>query len=86
MGCCSGDQDDPRAQQKRSQAIDRHLEEDSKQLRRECKILLLGNSNSGKSTIVKQMKIIHQNGYGVDELSLFRPTVSEMCLIALRRW
>ena len=29
-------------QKKRSQAIDRILDEDSKRLRRECKILLLG--------------------------------------------
>lgn len=29
-------------QKKRSQMIDRGLEEDSKKLRRECKILLLG--------------------------------------------
>ena len=29
-------------QKKKSQAIDRTLEEDSKKLRRECKILLLG--------------------------------------------
>ena len=29
-------------QRKRSQAIDRRLEEDSRRLRRECKILLLG--------------------------------------------
>ena len=31
-------------EKKRSQAIDRKLEEDSKRLRRECKILLLGMS------------------------------------------
>jgi len=31
-------------QKKKSQAIDRALEEDSKKLRRECKILLLGMS------------------------------------------
>jgi hypothetical protein len=30
------------AQKKKSQAIDKQLEEDSKKLRRECKILLLG--------------------------------------------
>lgn len=30
--------------------------------------LLLGSGESGKSTIVKQMKIIHQNGYSQDEL------------------
>lgn len=55
--------------------IDRTLEEDSKKLRRECKILLLGSGESGKSTIVKQMKIIHQNGYSVDELALYRHTI-----------
>jgi len=35
---------DDEGQKKKSQAIDRGLEEDSKKLRRECKILLLGTS------------------------------------------
>ena len=33
------------------------------------------SGESGKSTIVKQMKIIHQNGYSVDELALYRLTI-----------
>lgn len=33
-------------QKKRSQMIDRGLEEDSKKLRRECKILLLGKGDT----------------------------------------
>lgn len=52
MGCGSskevggggGGGDADTEQKKRSQAIDRKLEEDSKKLRRECKILLLGTS------------------------------------------
>lgn len=60
---------------KRSQQIDKALDEDSRRLRRECKILLLGSGESGKSTIVKQMKIIHQKGYSVDELALYRSTI-----------
>jgi guanine nucleotide-binding protein subunit alpha len=32
-------------QKKRSQEIDKKLEEDSRKLRRECKILLLGDQN-----------------------------------------
>lgn len=34
-----------------------------------------GSGESGKSTIVKQMKIIHQNGYSMDELALYRLTI-----------
>ncbi|KAH8804782.1 G protein alpha subunit [Xylogone sp. PMI_703] len=75
MGSCMSSNQEDVEQKKRSQMIDRKLEEDSKKLRRECKILLLGSGESGKSTIVKQMKIIHQNGYTVDELALYRLTI-----------
>ena len=38
----------------------------------EVKLLLLGSAECGKSTVLKQMKIIHQNGYTVDELMCYR--------------
>ena len=34
-----------------------------------------GSGESGKSTIVKQMKLIYQNGYSRDEMMLFRLTI-----------
>ncbi|KAL9120176.1 MAG: hypothetical protein Q9187_003267 [Circinaria calcarea] len=73
--CLSSENSDGVEQRKRSRMIDAKLEEDSRRLRKECKILLLGSGESGKSTIVKQMKIIHQNGYTVDELALYRLTI-----------
>jgi guanine nucleotide-binding protein G(i) subunit alpha len=75
MGGCMSTNQEEMEQKKKSQAIDRVLEEDSKRLRKECKILLLGSGESGKSTIVKQMKIIHLKGYSEDELYNYRPTV-----------
>lgn len=42
MGACMSHNKEDEEQKKRSQAIDRALDEDSKKLRRECKILLLG--------------------------------------------
>lgn len=36
---------------------------------------LAGSGESGKSTIVKQMKIIHQNGFSREELLTYRLTV-----------
>lgn len=41
-GCGSTPVEDTGDAKKRSQAIDRNLEEDQRKLRRECKILLLG--------------------------------------------
>ncbi|KAF9520548.1 hypothetical protein BS47DRAFT_1357368 [Hydnum rufescens UP504] len=75
MGACVSVED--REGRDRSDAIDKQLEEDSRRLRKECKILLLGSGESGKSTIVKQMKIIHQNGYNQDELLLYRSVVNK---------
>ncbi|OQR67447.1 guanine nucleotide-binding protein G(i) subunit alpha-like, partial [Tropilaelaps mercedesae] len=36
---------------------------------------LSGAGESGKSTIVKQMKIIHEQGYTIEECKLYRPVV-----------
>lgn len=44
---------------KRSHEIDKMLQKEKRRLRREIKILLLGAGESGKSTVMKQMKIIH---------------------------
>jgi guanine nucleotide-binding protein subunit alpha len=66
---------DERELRLRSAVIDKKIEDDSKKLKKECKILLLGAGESGKSTIVKQMKIIHQNGYTRQELESFKPTI-----------
>ena len=47
MGACqSNNSTEDAEQKKRSQMIDRTLEEDSKKLKRECKILLLGETNN----------------------------------------
>lgn len=35
----------------------------------------LGSGESGKSTIVKQMKVIHQGGYSREELATYRLTI-----------
>lgn len=42
MGICMSSNNEEAEQKKKSQAIDKILEEDSKRLRKECKILLLG--------------------------------------------
>lgn len=75
MGCALSADD--RANRERSKAIDNHLKQESKKLQNEIKLLLLGAGESGKSTVVKQMKVIHLGGYSEEELAGFKSTVSQ---------
>jgi guanine nucleotide-binding protein subunit alpha len=47
----------------RSEAIDRALQEDSMTLRRETKLLLMGQDNSGKDLVMHQIKVLYAEGY-----------------------
>ncbi|KIH67043.1 g-protein alpha subunit [Ancylostoma duodenale] len=74
----------------RSKHIDEQLKADGERAAREVKLLLLGAGESGKSTIVKQMKIIHETGYSDEERKQYRPvvfsnTIQEMSMVALLR-
>ncbi|KAG7193996.1 Guanine nucleotide-binding protein alpha-2 subunit [Scheffersomyces spartinae] len=51
---------------------------------KDVKILLLGSGESGKSTIVKQMKILHQNGYNDDEKFEYRSFVYKNVMECIR--
>ncbi|KAB0803915.1 hypothetical protein PPYR_00885 [Photinus pyralis] len=52
---------------KRSNVIDNALKSEKKKLDRIQRILLLGTGEAGKTTIIKQMKIIHINGFSEQE-------------------
>ena len=90
--CCSKQNEGEKEAAQRSAQIDRQIEQDSKKLKKECKILLLGmlplstqpltlnlchlgSSESGKSTIVKQMRIIHQDGFSHDTKLTYREAI-----------
>ncbi|KAI7855452.1 G-protein alpha subunit [Circinella umbellata] len=73
MGLCHTEEDINNIQ--RNTEIDRQLERDRSRREKEYKILLLGSGESGKSTILKQMKIINQNGYTKQELFTWRVIV-----------
>lgn len=75
MGCVQSiDSPDKKAQQ-RSRQIDEDIRRDGERASREIKLLLLGAGESGKSTIVKQIKIIHESYFTKDECLEYRPVV-----------
>lgn len=82
-GCLTLDREESKAR-RHSEEIDRQLGELAKQERNVIKILLLGAGESGKSTLVKQMKIIHNDGFTKDELRSFRPTVMDNLLSSMK--
>ncbi|KAK2837203.1 hypothetical protein Q5P01_014415 [Channa striata] len=60
-GCCISAEE--RENQRINEEIEKQLRRDKKDSRRELKLLLLGTGESGKSTFIKQMRIIHGGGY-----------------------
>jgi len=72
MGCCGGGGEEDGG---RNKEIDAQLKKEKARLENEVKLLLLGAGESGKSTIVKQMKIIHQSGYSDEERLAFKEVI-----------
>ncbi|KAF6777246.1 hypothetical protein AHF37_03378 [Paragonimus kellicotti] len=63
MGCAWSDPDNVQQQQDTSRAIEKQIRLDAERAMKEVKLLLLGAGECGKSTVLKQMKIIHGQGY-----------------------
>lgn len=70
MGCGPSTLED-----EKSKEISLELKRERRKLAREIKLLLLGAGESGKSTIVKQMKIIYLSGFNEEELMTFKPVI-----------
>lgn len=69
MSCFLSEEE--RAQARINKEIDREIARDNKESRREIKLLLLGTGESGKSTFIKQMRIIHGDGYSKSDRQKF---------------
>ena len=66
-----------------SDSIDKELKAGARKSEFIMKLLLLGAGESGKSTFVKQMKIIHGDGYSTDELNSFTSIIHDNMLTSM---
>ncbi|KAK9473671.1 guanine nucleotide binding protein, alpha subunit [Dipodascopsis tothii] len=73
MGCGMSVEDKEGKQ--RNDEIENQLRKDRLNQRNEIKMLLLGAGESGKSTILKQMKLIHEGSYSKDERLGYREII-----------
>jgi len=77
--CFGGD-----SQSEASKEIDKKIKEESKKNVNRVNLLLLGAGESGKSTIAKQMRIIHLNGYSEEEAKSYREVVYSNILSCIK--
>lgn len=82
MSCCQSDE--VREQKRINQEIEKQLRRDKRDARRELKLLLLGTGESGKSTFIKQMRIIHGAGYSDEDKRGFIKLVYQNIFMAMQ--
>ncbi|KAJ1957485.1 guanine nucleotide-binding protein subunit alpha [Dispira parvispora] len=82
MGCCMS-QEDIEGKRK-NEEIENQLKRDRMTMRNEVKILLLGAGESGKSTILKQMKLINDGGYSTEERESFKEIIFSNIVQSMR--
>jgi len=75
MGCGGSKPSGDHEANQRNDVIESQLKKDKMALRNEIKMLLLGAGESGKSTILKQMKLIHQGSYSEDERESYKEII-----------
>ena len=68
MGCAGSVTEE----EKKSRELDKKLKEDAKKAALDIKLLLLGAGECGKSTILKQMKIINMDGFTKDDFDQYK--------------
>lgn len=71
-------------QRYKSQEIDRQIEKDKQILKRQVKLLLLGAGESGKSTFLKQMRIIHGLKFDNDALKDYQHIIYQNIVKGMR--
>jgi polynucleotide 5'-kinase involved in rRNA processing len=72
FGCFGGkSSEEEKQKRKQHKKIEEELKEDKRKYRATQRLLLLGAGESGKSTIVKQMRILHVNGFSKEYFCLF---------------
>lgn len=85
MGCGQSVDSGTKAEYGNSNDIDKNISRRRQDEARKIKMLLLGAGESGKSTIFKQMRILHGSARSEEDLRKFGVVVRANTLVAIRR-
>jgi guanine nucleotide-binding protein G(i) subunit alpha len=83
MHCCgvASDQSSTEA----SRQIDKFLKEEKRSCANKIKLLLLGIGDAGKSTFMKQMKLLHKNGFTPVEIERYKRIIHDNILTSMKQ-
>ena len=84
MACCCCANESEKAQAVRSREIDKKLNRDRLTFRRTVRVLLLGAGESGKSTFLKQMRIIHGQDFDDQAIREYRTVIYNNIIKGMR--
>ncbi|KAJ7620971.1 heterotrimeric G protein alpha subunit B [Roridomyces roridus] len=84
MGCASSKTMEEKEASARNNAIEADIKREKGLLKNEVKMLLLGAGESGKSTVLKQFKLIHMDGYTTSERETYREIVFSNTIQSMR--
>eukprot|EP00013_Stygamoeba_regulata_P004039 CAMPEP_0177641354 /NCGR_PEP_ID=MMETSP0447-20121125/7021_1 /TAXON_ID=0 /ORGANISM="Stygamoeba regulata, Strain BSH-02190019" /LENGTH=356 /DNA_ID=CAMNT_0019143465 /DNA_START=118 /DNA_END=1188 /DNA_ORIENTATION=+ len=85
MGTCGTKVDTSSPEFQADRAIDKKIREDKKAALYEAKILMLGAGESGKSTIVKQFRILFLKGFSDEDRIAYKSVIFYNCLMGMRQ-
>ncbi|CAG9806756.1 unnamed protein product [Chironomus riparius] len=83
MGC-SFSSEELKEQRRINNEINQQIRRERRESMRERKLLLLGTGESGKSTFIKQMRIIHGSGYSDDDKRSFIKLIYQNISMAMQ--
>mmetsp|Transcript_13445 Transcript_13445/g.34298 ORF Transcript_13445/g.34298 Transcript_13445/m.34298 type:complete len:355 (+) Transcript_13445:90-1154(+) len=84
MGGCASAPEGTGEESQASKEIDNVIRKDKRNYQNEFKLLLLGAGESGKSTVAKQMKIIHLNGFSKKERQSYVSIIHANIMMSMR--
>jgi GTPase SAR1 family protein len=88
MGCLSSRDNSSNSSSKidvvRDQRVQEQLAKQKSEIQLTARLLLLGTGESGKSTVFKQLKIIHKDAYPPEECMKFKDTIFTNVLQCIR--
>lgn len=84
MGCHESKSEEQKDADKKNRKIEHDIKKSKAEASKEIKLLLLGTGESGKSTIAKQMKILHTEGFSKEDLLSYKPVVFHNTVSSMR--